>query len=112
MNLKSEIMQIVLLCGGYGTRMRPYTEYLPKPLILINGKPFLSYLLKQIMTFNPREILLLAGYKSHMIKDYISYNWGDFDNIHVSSTDPNLATADRLRANIHSLDKIFILGVK
>ena len=40
--------QAVILCGGLGTRLRPHTDSLPKPMILCNGKPFLEYLLEQL----------------------------------------------------------------
>ena len=44
----STLNQAVILCGGLGTRLRPHTDSLPKPMILCNGKPFLEYLLEQL----------------------------------------------------------------
>ncbi len=63
--------QAVLLCGGLGKRLRPITNLVPKPLAQLNGKPFLSYLFKQLSDQGIRKILLLAGYKSDLIEKFV-----------------------------------------
>lgn len=62
--------QAVILAGGLGTRMRPFTDAVPKPMISIRGKPFLWYLINLLKENNISEILLLVGYKHHIIKQY------------------------------------------
>ena len=62
--------QGVILCGGLGTRLRPITETIPKPMIMCNGKPFLWYLLKQLHDQGIKRFLLLTGYLSEKIVDY------------------------------------------
>ena len=59
--------QAVILCGGLGTRLRPLTENMPKPMAPVNGKPFLHYLIEQVRDQGIRRILLLTGYRSEMI---------------------------------------------
>ena len=59
--------QAVVLCGGRGTRLRPLTDSLPKPLAPAGGAPFLLHLLRQLERNGYREILLLTGYLGHLI---------------------------------------------
>lgn len=60
----------VVLAGGLGTRLRPITLNIPKPLVRINEKPFLDYLLQKIASMGIREAVLLTGYKHEMIEKY------------------------------------------
>lgn len=62
--------QAVILCGGLGTRLRPLTDNMPKPMVPVNGKPFLHHLLEQVRTQGIIRVLLLTGYLGEMIKDY------------------------------------------
>ncbi|MBI2278867.1 MAG: NTP transferase domain-containing protein [Candidatus Brennerbacteria bacterium] len=58
----TRITQAVILAGGAGTRLKPLTDHTPKPMILMNGKPFLEYLIKQLKENGIEEVLLLLGY--------------------------------------------------
>lgn len=69
MNIPS---QAVVLCGGLGTRLRPYVNNLPKPMIDCNGKPFLWYLLNQLYEQGIDQFILLTGYLSERIEDYFN----------------------------------------
>jgi len=62
--------QAVILCGGLGTRLRPLTDTMPKPMVPVNGKPFLEYLIVQMREQGIFRILLLTGYRGEMIRDY------------------------------------------
>ena len=68
--------QAVILCGGLGTRMRPYTNTMPKPMILCNGKPFLWHLLQQLQEKNIRRFVLLTGYLAEQIEEYFKDGLG------------------------------------
>jgi len=63
-------MQVVILCGGKGTRLSEYTEQIPKPLIEIGGKPILSHIMEMYAGFGHKEFILCLGYKGDKIKDY------------------------------------------
>lgn len=63
-------MKAVILCGGLGTRMREETEYRPKPMVEIGGRPILWHILKFYAQFDVRDFVLCLGYKGQMIKDY------------------------------------------
>jgi histidinol-phosphate phosphatase family protein len=73
------VTQAVLLCGGLGTRLRPLTDTLPKPMVPIHeGKPFLHYLLEQLSEQGFKRFVLLTGYLSHVIVEYFGdgRKWG------------------------------------
>ena len=68
----ANIKQGVILCGGLGTRLGALTKNKPKAMIEVAGKPFLEHLILQLKKNGITRILLLVGYKSHIIKDYFS----------------------------------------
>ncbi|MCY2987494.1 MAG: glucose-1-phosphate cytidylyltransferase [Planctomycetota bacterium] len=63
-------MKVVLLCGGQGTRLREETEYRPKPLVDIGGRPILWHIMKLYAHHGFRDFVLCLGYRGQMIKDY------------------------------------------
>ena len=60
--------QGIILAGGKGKRLLPITKHLPKPLVNIQNKPFIYYLIKQLEKFDFDELIILAGYKSGKFK--------------------------------------------
>ncbi len=68
-------MKVVILCGGKGTRLREETEYRPKPLVNVGGKPILWHIMKTYSAYGFHDFVLCLGYKGEMIKDYfINYD--------------------------------------
>lgn len=63
-------MKAIIQCGGQGTRLRPYTMVLPKPLMPIKSKPVLEMLIKWLRRNDIREIYITTGYLSHLIKSF------------------------------------------
>ncbi len=63
-------MKVVILCGGYGTRIRDVAEHLPKPMIPIGRFPILWHIMKYYASFGHTDFVLCLGYKSHVIKDF------------------------------------------
>lgn len=63
-------MKVVILCGGQGTRMREETEYRPKPLVEIGGRPVLWHIMKIYAHHGVRDFVLCLGYRGGMIKQY------------------------------------------
>lgn len=61
---------VVIMAGGLGKRLLPYTEKVPKPLIKINGKPMLEKIITQLKKFGLNSIYLSLNYKSKMIENY------------------------------------------
>lgn len=63
-------MKAVLLAGGLGTRMREETEFRPKPMVEIGGKPVLWHLMKTFAAYGVTDFVVCAGYKGEQIKAY------------------------------------------
>src|ERR1700730_5277352 len=63
-------MKIVLFCGGLGTRIREYSEGIPKPMIPIGHQPILWHVMQYYSQYGHRDFILCLGYKAHVIKDY------------------------------------------
>ncbi len=61
---------VVILCGGMGTRLREETEYKPKPMVEIGGRPVLWHIMKLYAHYGFRRFILCLGYKGSVIKDY------------------------------------------
>ena len=63
-------MKVVVLCGGIGTRLREETEFRPKPLVDVGGRPILWHIMKWYGHQGFRDFVLCLGYKGNMIKEY------------------------------------------
>ena len=63
-------MKVVILCGGQGTRLREETEYRPKPLVEVGGRPILWHIMKLYAHYGIADFVLCLGYRGHMIKQY------------------------------------------
>lgn len=68
-------MKVVLFCGGLGTRMRDYSETIPKPMVNIGYRPILWHVMKYYAHYGHKDFILCLGYKADMIKSYfLNYN--------------------------------------
>lgn len=63
-------MKVVILAGGFGTRLSEYTETIPKPMVKIGGKPMLWHIMKIYAKFGYKDFNIALGYKAEVIKDY------------------------------------------
>ncbi len=63
-------MKVVLFCGGEGTRLREYSEAVPKPMVRIGDRPILWYIMKYYAHFGHKDFILCLGYKSAVIKEF------------------------------------------
>ena len=70
-NSKKNI-DVVLLCGGKGQRLRPLTVNTPKPLLLVNKKPFLYYMIRKFLKLKVNQIILATGYKSQKVSLFVN----------------------------------------
>ena len=68
-------MKVVIFCGGKGARMREETEYKPKPMAEIGGRPILWHIMKIYAAYGFKEFVIALGYRGELIKDYfINYH--------------------------------------
>lgn len=63
-------MKAVILAGGLGTRLREETEFRPKPMVEIGGRPIIWHIMKSLSTYGINEFIICAGYKGEHVKDY------------------------------------------
>jgi glucose-1-phosphate cytidylyltransferase len=63
-------MKVVLFCGGLGTRMREYSESIPKPMVPIGYRPILWHVMKYYAFYGHKDFILCLGYKADTIKNY------------------------------------------
>lgn len=63
-------MQAILLAGGLGTRLREETEFRPKPMVEVGGRPILWHIMKNLAYFGVSDFIIATGYKGEMIKEY------------------------------------------
>ena len=122
--------QVVILAGGYGTRLSEETHLRPKPMVEIGGKPILWHIMKYYASFGCENFVICAGYKASSIKQYfldyrtlnsdvtfhfskneIEYHSEPDENWNVTIVDTGLETqtGGRLRRISHLLDDKFFL---
>jgi D-glycero-alpha-D-manno-heptose 1-phosphate guanylyltransferase len=70
-------MEVIILAGGMGTRLRTVLTDLPKPMALINGKPFLHYLLEWLSGYPVNKFIISVGYKAEFIINYFGSSFKD-----------------------------------
>ncbi len=63
-------MKVIILAGGFGTRLSEYTESMPKPMVPVGGKPILWHIMKTYAYFGNKDFYIALGYKAEMIKEY------------------------------------------
>ena len=79
-------MKVVILAGGFGTRLSEETDVKPKPMVEIGGKPILWHIMKYYSIYGFNEFIILLGYKGYLIKEYFSNYF-----LHQSDVTFNLA---------------------
>lgn len=88
-------MKVVILCGGYGTRIRDVAEDIPKPMMPIGRYPILWHIMKYYASHGHRDFVLCLGYKGHVIKDF-------FLNYEARTNDFTIALGRRDEISFHS----------
>jgi mannose-1-phosphate guanylyltransferase len=96
-------MQAIILAGGKGSRLKPITDYVPKPLIPINNTPIIEWQIKYLKRFGINDFVICTGYKSEQIINYIEHKDSFGVNIQYSVEDSPLGTGGAIRK---ALDKI------
>jgi glucose-1-phosphate cytidylyltransferase len=90
-------LQVVILCGGKGSRIYPFSEYFPKPMMPVNGRPILIHLMHIYARQGFTKFVLAAGHRQEMLHDYFDdrfHNW----EVNILDTGAESDTGDRIRA--------------
>ena len=88
-------MKTIILCGGLGTRLREETEYRPKPMVEIGGRPILWHIMKLYAHYGLTEFVLCLGYKGDLIKEY-------FLNYEAMNNDFSMQLGNASKISVHS----------
>src|SRR5262249_37093741 len=102
------LMQAVILAGGKGTRLSPFTKVFPKPLVPVGEKPILDTIIRQLRHFGFQRVTLAVGYMAEMIQTYIRNGEQYGIDIDYSFEDKPLGTAGPL-SQMMKLDKNFLV---
>ena len=89
-------MKVIILAGGLGTRISEYTKSIPKPMIPINGKPIIYYIMKHFYNYGFDNFYVAIGYKGNVIKKFFKdkkFPW----NVRLIETGQNTMTGGRLK---------------
>jgi len=65
-------MHAIILAGGRGKRLRPITDYVPKPLVPLNNIPIIEWQISYLKKFRVKEITICTGYKTEMIQNFLA----------------------------------------
>ncbi len=104
------MLPVVILCGGLATRLYPVTLTIPKPLIEIDGKPFIHHQLKLLKEKGVKKVFLCTGYLSEMIEDYVDDGslWG-LDIEYSYDGDTLLGTGGAIKKLTNILPESFLV---
>lgn len=110
MKKHSTPVQAVILAGGQGSRLRPYTTVIPKPLMPLDDQPIIEIIIKQLKQHKIENIVISTGYKSHLIEAYIGdgRQWGV--NIRYIREEKPLGTAGALKLLDHASDDFLTIN--
>lgn len=103
------LLQAVILAGGRGVRLGSLTDARPKPMIDVNGSPFLQYLIEDLRDQGIDRVLLLLGYKAEVIQDWLGDGSALGVDVSYSVTAIENETGQRLRRAESLLDQRFLL---
>ncbi|KAF0135318.1 MAG: D-glycero-D-manno-heptose 1-phosphate guanosyltransferase [Candidatus Saganbacteria bacterium] len=103
--------QAVILAGGAGTRLKPLTDNIPKPMIDINGKPFILYIIEYLKKSGIKNVVLCTGYLADKISDYFGNGKKYGVDIRYSVEKKFLGTAGAIKLADNLLeDEFFVLN--
>lgn len=107
-NMTLKEVPVVIMAGGKGTRLYPYTKVLPKPLIPIGDIPIMERIMNRFQNFGVRNFYATVNYRKNMIKSYFSEVNESYEITYVEEDKP-LGTAGSLQLIIGTFDKPFIV---
>ena len=103
-------MKVVILAGGFGTRISEYTKTIPKPMIKINNQPLILFIMQQYAKYGFKDFYIALGYKGQIIKNFFKKNKFKDWNINLIDTGQNTMTGGRLaRLKKYLGQKTFLL---
>ena len=106
-------MEVIILAGGFGTRLQSVVKNIPKPMAEINSKPFLEYLLQHLLKYGIKSIILSVGYQQDIIKNHFKNSYKDIP-IKYSCEDKALGTGGAIKKALEVVDsttnRVFVVN--
>jgi len=102
-------MQVVILAGGFGTRLSEETDLIPKPMVKIGNIPILQHIMNFYSKFGHKDFVIALGYKAEVIKDYFASIENPGWNINLVDTGLETSTGGRIKELENLLDDQFML---
>lgn len=100
-------LSTLILCGGRGERLKPITNKIPKPLIKIDGREILGYILNHLKSYEIKNSLILTGYKSDQINKFIKKKFKN--NVNCFYTGQNVDLIKRIKKSLANLEKYILI---
>ena len=106
-------MQVVILAGGFGTRLSEETDFIPKPMVQIGQQPILQHIINYYSQFGHQEFLIALGYKADIVFNYFEGKDSKSLNSHLSikliDTGLDTATGGRIKILEKHLEQEFLM---
>jgi len=109
---KIEHSTVIILAGGFGTRLRTVVKDVPKPMAPINGRPFLEFQLSFLEQSGVQNVLIATGYKADVIRDYFGHAFRSL-TLRYSHEDEPLGTGGGLikaAGSVNPLEPLFVMN--
>jgi dTDP-glucose pyrophosphorylase len=100
--------EVVIMAGGYGSRLEPFTKVLPKPLIPVHDKPIIEHIIDRFVAYGVNDFHLTVNYKSRIMKAFFHDREPDYNVSFIDEPEP-LGTAGSLQYLRGGVDKAFIV---
>lgn len=92
-------MKVVILAGGFGTGLSEETDFIPKPMVEIGGRPIIWHIMKIYSTYGYNDFIICLGYKGYLIKEYFANYF-----LHMSNVTFDLKTGEMIFLHSNSED--------
>ena len=104
-------MKAIILAGGFGKRLKPITDYVPKPLVPIKNIPIIDWQIKYLKKFGVEEVVVSTGYKKDMIENYLKWKEHNI-NLRYSHEKSPLGTGGAIKkaGNLIKDDTFFVMN--
>jgi glucose-1-phosphate cytidylyltransferase len=102
-------VQVVILAGGFGTRLSEETDLIPKPMVRIGDKPIIHHIIDFYSAFGHKDFVIALGYKAHVIIDYFESNKSSDLSVKLVDTGLETSTGGRIKKLADFLDDEFML---
>lgn len=102
-------MQVVILAGGFGTRLSEETDLIPKPMVRIGNIPILQHIMDFYSKFGHTDFVIALGYKAEVIKEYFELVDNPGWNINLVDTGLETSTGGRIKKLENELDDEFLM---